>query len=78
MKGVGLVVIMLATWGMFVMGVYASLLWVLPQLLPTAVKIRTLAAILAFPIGGLIGALVLLAGRAIFETCVKRRTDGTT
>jgi hypothetical protein len=67
MKGVGLVVIMLATWGISVMGAYASLLWVLPQLLPTAVKIRALAAILALPIGGLIGALVLLAGRAILK-----------
>jgi len=63
MKGVGLVVIMLATWGLSVMGAYASLLWMLPQLLPTAVKIRALAAILALPIGGLIGALVLLTGR---------------
>ncbi len=67
MKGVGLVVIMLAIWGISVMGVYASLLWVLPQLLPTAVKIHALAAILALPIGGLIGALVLLTGRAILK-----------
>ncbi len=67
MKGVGLVVIMLATWGISVMGAYASLLWVLPQLLPTAVAIHALAAILTLPIGGLIGALVLLTGRAILK-----------